>query len=262
MNILEQIVRDTHARVADKKRHKPTESVYQEALALGVRHTRRFERALRAAGMGFICEVKKASPSKGVIAEDFEPLQIAFEYQEAGASCISCLTEPKYFLGSDAYLQDIAKSVDIPVLRKDFVVDSYMIYEAKILGADAVLLISAILESTQMQEYIEIAHSLGLCALVETHNEEDMRKALDCKARIIGINNRDLRDFKVDIHTSLRLKELVPQDKVLVSESGIRSAAEVGLLESSGFDAVLVGESLMRTGDKKRALQALRGVEA
>lgn len=258
MNILEQIAQDTQTRIAHQKTHRPLESIRAQALAMKS-DSGRFESALRQEGMSFICEVKKASPSKGVITKDFDPVRIALAYQEAGATCISCLTEPKYFLGSDKYLEAIAKRVNLPVLRKDFVIDPYMIYEAKILGAHAVLLICAILEHSQLQEYQEIAQSLGLCVLVEVHDEEDLQKALDSKARIIGINNRDLRDFSVDIHTSTRLAALIPDEVVRVSESGIQGAQEVQMLESSGFEAILVGESLMRAADKRVALRVLRG---
>lgn len=257
MNILEQIAQDTKARVAHKKIQKSLESVRAEALALQ-RDCGRFEKALLKKGMSFICEVKKASPSQGLIAKDFDPVQIAMTYQEAGAQCISCLTEPTYFLGSDSHLEAIAKRVNLPILRKDFVIDPYMIYEAKLLGASAVLLIVAMLERSQLQEYLEIAHTLGLCVLTEVHDEQDLRKALDSKARIIGVNNRDLRDFSVDIHTSTRLATLIPDEVVRVSESGIRSANEVQMLESSGFDAVLIGQTLMSVADKGATLAMLR----
>ena len=217
-----------------------------------------FEKALRKPGLSFICECKKASPSKGVIAEDFPYLSIAKEYEEAGADCISVLTEPKWFLGSDRYLEEISKTVSIPCLRKDFTVDEYMIYQARLLGASAVLLICAILSESQLSEYIELSAHLGLSALVEAHDEKEVETALKCGAKIIGVNNRDLRDFSVDTGNSRRLREAVPQDIVFVSESGIKSAEDTAALESAGVDAVLIGETLMRSQNKKAKLSSLR----
>ena len=209
--------------------------------------------------MRFICEVKKASPSKGIIAHDFPYLQIALDYECAGADCISCLTEPEFFKGADEYLSEIAKCVKIPVLRKDFIIDSYMIYQAKVLGADCVLLISEILEAEEMREFCDIAHSLGLSVLVESHSESALQNALKTNARLIGVNNRDLRDFKVDLQTSIILRKLVPQDKIFVSESGIATHSDISLLQSSGINAVLIGETLMREKDKTKALNELKG---
>ncbi|RDU55816.1 indole-3-glycerol phosphate synthase TrpC [Helicobacter sp. MIT 01-3238] len=210
--------------------------------------------------MRFICEVKKASPSKGIIAHDFPYLQIALDYERAGADCISCLTEPEFFCGADSYLSEIAKRVKIPILRKDFIIDSYMIYQAKVLGADCVLLISEILECDEMREFCDIAHSLGLSVLVESHSESALQNALNTNARLIGVNNRDLRDFKVDLQTSVRLKKLVPKDRIFVSESGIATHSDIALLQSSGINAALIGETLMREKDKTNALNALKGV--
>lgn len=208
--------------------------------------------------MRFICEVKKASPSKGIIAHDFPYLQIALDYECAGADCISCLTEPEFFKGADEYLSKIAKSVKVPILRKDFIIDSYMIYQAKVLGADCVLLISEILECEKMREFCDIAHSLGLSVLVESHSESALQNALQTNARLIGVNNRDLRDFKVDLQTSIRLRKLVPQDKIFVSESGIATHSDIALLQSHNINAVLIGETLMREKDKTKALNALK----
>lgn len=209
--------------------------------------------------MHFICEVKKASPSKGIIAQNFPYLEIAKDYELAGANCISCLTEPEFFLGQNSYLSEIAKCVKIPTLRKDFIIDSYMIYQAKVLGADCVLLISEILELAQMQEFSEIAKSLGLSVLIESHSEKALQNALKTSAKLIGVNNRDLRDFKVDLNTSIELKKLVPGDRIFVSESGITTCKDIELLESCGINAVLIGESLMRESNKIRALNALKG---
>lgn len=208
--------------------------------------------------MRFICEVKKASPSKGIITQDFPYLQIAQDYESAGADCISCLTEPEYFLGADSYLREIANAVKIPTLRKDFIIDSYMIYGAKVLGADCVLLISEALELSQMVEFCEIAKSLGLSVLVESHSESALQNALQTSAKLIGVNNRDLRSFKVDLGTSIRLKKLVPKDRIFVSESGIATRENIALLQSHDINTVLIGESLMRESNKTKALNALR----
>lgn len=217
-----------------------------------------FYRALSRPGMSFICEVKKASPSKGVIAPDFPYLTIAQEYEAAGAAAISCLTETDYFLGKDEYLSEIARTVSIPVLRKDFTIDPYQIYQAKVLGASAVLLIAAILDTNQLSEYLRITESLGLGALVEAHDEEEAKSALRADASIIGVNNRNLKDFSVDLHNSIRLRAMIPRDKLFVSESGIRTREDIRVLSESGLDAVLIGETLMRSPDKKEALDELR----
>lgn len=218
-----------------------------------------FEKALEKEGVSFICECKKASPSKGIIAEDFPYLQIAKEYEAAGADCISVLTEPKWFLGSDDYLIKISSEVSIPCLRKDFTVDEYMIYEAKTLGASAVLLICSILSPQQLKEYIEVSDSLGLTAIVETHNENEVYEAIAARARVIGVNNRNLKDFSVDTNNSANLRKLVPSNVLFIAESGIKTPEDVESLRKIGVDAVLVGETLMRAPDKKAMLQSLRG---
>lgn len=256
--ILEEIAARTKERILWKKKSISEASLRAEAEAMNKDMGFPFEKALKAPGMSFICEAKKASPSKGIIAEDFPYLKIAEEYEMAGASAISCLTEPFYFKGKDEYLKEIAAKVSIPVLRKDFTVDPYMIYEAKTLGASAVLLICAILSDSELSEYLQIAHSLGLSALVEAHTEEEVERALKSKAHIIGVNNRDLKTFKVDITTSLRLRKMVPSDYVYVSESGIGNHEDIQALLDNGTDAVLIGETLMRSPDKKAALDKLR----
>ena len=217
-----------------------------------------FEAALRKPGISFICECKKASPSKGLIAPVFPYLEIARDYEAAGADCISVLTEPKWFLGSDAYLREIAASVAIPCLRKDFIVDAYMIYEAKVLGAAAVLLICAILTEEELGEYLELCESLGLSALVEAHDGPEVEKALRAGARIIGVNNRNLKDFSVDTENSLRLRERIPASVLFVSESGVSGPEDVAALREIGADGVLIGETLMRAADKTAKLRELR----
>ncbi len=218
-----------------------------------------FEKALKTPGLSFICECKKASPSKGIISPDFPYLSIAEEYEAAGADCISVLTEPKWFLGKDEYLREIASAVRIPCLRKDFTVDEYMIFEAKLLGASAVLLICSILTETEIRRFIGICDRLGLSALVEAHDEAEIRMALRAGARMIGVNNRNLKDFSVDTENSRRLRELVPAEVLFVSESGVKTAEDAAKLRGIGADAVLVGETLMRAADKKAKLAELRG---
>ena len=256
-DILAEIAQKTIKRIEQKKREVPLLALQQEAERLPIDITFPFHAALKRPGMSFICEVKKASPSKGVIAENFPYLAIAKEYEKAGASAISCLTEPFYFKGEDRFLKEIAREVSIPVLRKDFTVDRYMIYEAKVLGASAVLLICAILDDVQLKSYLLTAHKLGLSALVETHSAQEVMRALKIGARIIGVNNRDLKTFTADIDTSCQLKKLVSPDVVFVSESGIQTKYDILKLHECGTDAVLVGETLMRASDKKAALSDL-----
>ena len=258
--ILDQIVASTRRRVEALKAHTPADELRAQAQAAAMANSCfPFEAALKKPDIAFICEVKKASPSKGVIAADFPYLDIARGYEAAGADAISVLTEPEYFLGSGAYLTEIRAQVSLPLLRKDFIVDDCQLYESKLLGADAVLLICALLGTETIRAYIEICDTLGLSALVEAHDEREVRSALDAGARIIGVNNRDLRTFDVDLNTCVRLRPLVPNNIRFVAESGIRTAGDVALLRDSGVDAVLVGETLMRSGDKSAALEGLRG---
>lgn len=257
--ILEEIAARTVQRVAEEKAAVPLSEMKKRAEALDANTGFPFRKALSGDEISFICEVKRASPSKGLIAPDFPYLDIARDYERAGASAISCLTEPFWFKGRDEYLAEISNAVKIPVLRKDFTVDEYMIYQAKTLGASAVLLICSILSKEQLSEYLGIAHSLGLSALVEAHDDGEVRTALSVGAGIIGVNNRDLRTFTVDINNSARLRKLVPPEVLFVSESGIKAAADIEALRSNGTNAVLIGETLMRSPDKKAALDELRG---
>lgn len=259
MNILDQLADHAKSRVESAKKQFSYEYVKTKALELPA-GAFEFENTLNKPDISFICECKKASPSKGVIAEDFPYLEIAKDYEKAGADCISVLTEPKWFLGSDDYLREIAENVSIPCIRKDFTVDDYMIYEAKLLGAKAVLLICSILTPQQISDYIKICDSLGISALTEAHDEEEIRMAVDCGARIIGVNNRNLKDFSVDTDNSRRLRELVPENVIFVSESGIRSAEDIAKLRQCGVNAVLIGETLMRAADKSAKLAELRGL--
>ena len=217
-----------------------------------------FEKALKKPELSFILECKKASPSKGLIAPDFPYLQIAKDYEAAGADCISVLTEPKWFLGSNDYLKEIASKVKIPCLRKDFTVDEYMIYEARTLGARAILLICSILSKSQIEEYLGICNELGISAIVETHDEKEVEVAVSSGARIIGVNNRNLKDFSVDSSNSKRLRDLIPTDRVFVSESGLKTPEDIKTIRDAGADAVLIGETVMRAADKKAALNLLK----
>jgi len=256
--ILDEIVASTRKRIGLAKENISCEALRREALA-STRKPVDFREALARPGMSFICEVKKASPSKGLIAKSFPYREIALEYEKAGAAAISVLTEPEYFQGSNTYLTEIKQEVSIPVLRKDFTIDAYQIYEAKVIGADAILLICALLDTETLRKFIEIADELGLSALVEAHNEAEIESALAAGATVIGVNNRDLKTFEVDISLCTRLRELVPPEVIFVAESGIKTPEDIEVLCDAGVDAVLVGETLMRSADKKTMLDALRG---
>ena len=257
-NILERIAESTRARVARAKEEVSAEEMKEKALAMPKRGFE-FERALKKDDIAFICECKKASPSKGIIAEKFPYLDIAKDYEAAGADCISVLTEPEFFLGSTEYLREIAGTVKTPCIRKDFTVDEYMIYEARTLGASAVLLICSLLGADRLVEYIGICDTLGLSALVEAHDAAEVRTALAAGARVIGVNNRNLKDFSVSTDNAVTLRELVPADRVFVAESGIKTAGDIRTLRNAGVDAVLVGETLMRAPDKAAMLAELKG---
>ena len=257
-NILRMIADNAKLRVAEAQANILLDALRSAASAMTRRTDFPFERALRGGDISFICECKKASPSKGVISQDFNYLKIAKEYELAGASCISVLTEPKWFMGREEYLRDISEAVSIPCLRKDFVVDEYMIYKAKVLGASAVLLICSLLDTDLLRRYISICDELGISALVEAHEENEIDSAIKAGARIIGVNNRDLRDFTVDLGRSERLRKLVPEEILFVAESGIRDSADVNRLRNAKVDAVLIGETLMKAANKKDMLNELR----
>ena len=256
--ILDEIVEDTYRRVAFERTVHPFPDVKEGCMVRPRRTGFPFTRALESDGMSFICEVKRASPSKGMISKDFPYLDIAREYEDIGASAISVLTEPHFFKGSERYLEEIADTVRTPILRKDFIIDEYQIYRAKEIGASAILLIAAILDDRQLSGYREIAESLGMSVLVETHDEREVQRAVSSGAGIIGVNNRDLRNFTVDIRNSLMLRELIPDDVITVSESGIRGKEDISRLRDVGFDAVLVGETFMRSTDKRATIEAMR----
>lgn len=256
--ILDDLVAVTKKRVAKEKEMISLAALKQQVAQLPVDETRPFEKALKKSGMSIIAEVKKASPSKGIIAEQFPYVEIAEKYDAAGADAISVLTEPEYFLGSLDYLKEIVQHVQIPVLRKDFTIDEYMIYQAKLAGASAVLLIVSILTKPQLQDYLNLAESLGMSALVEAHDENEIKTAIEVGAKIIGVNNRNLKDFSVDFSNSERLRQLVPDDCIYVAESGVKQAQDTQVLRQHDIHVALVGETLMKSDDKKKMLADLK----
>lgn len=265
MSILDEIAQRTSERIDKAKKRVPLAAVRaaaeDRAATDKVKDTFApfpFEAALRKADFGLICEVKQASPSKGVITQDFDPLSIARDYEKAGADAISCLTEPYWFLGSDDYLAAIARELATPVLRKDFTVDEYMVYQAKALGASAVLLICAILDDAQLAAYGALAEELGLSALVEAHDAYEIDRALACGARIIGVNNRNLKDFSIDLDNANSLRAKVPDEVLFVAESGVTSPADIATMASAGANAALVGEALMRSEAKRELIASMR----
>jgi indole-3-glycerol phosphate synthase len=256
---LEKIVNSVKKRLEIKKAGLSFEKIIELALDMPQNQDFIFEKALTTDDVEFICEVKKASPSKGIISLDFPYMQIATDYAAGGAAAISVLTEPEFFLGSDEYLLDISNSVTIPTLRKDFIIDRYQLYEARLLGASAILLIAEILDEKSIREYISIADMLGLSVLVESHSLHQMEKAIAAGARIIGVNNRNLDTFEVDINTSINLRKKAPQELIFVSESGISTPEDIAILRDNKVNAVLIGETLMRSDDRVKTLKMLRG---
>ncbi len=261
MNILKEIITDTREALKKRKSELSATSMRNKAETVcKTRQPHRFYKALQTDNIAIIAEVKKASPSKGVICRDFDHLQIAYDYTRGGAAAISVLTEEKYFSGKLSYLADIAKTASPPLLRKDFIIDSYQVYEAAACSASAILLIAAALETAQLRELLSLVHELKLDALVEVHNAAELEKALLVEAAIIGVNNRNLETFHTTLKTSLELAKTIPADKIKVSESGIHNRADVLTLAKSGYNAVLVGEMLMQQADRTAGLRELRGV--
>jgi len=264
--ILDRIIESTKKRVEKNKNDRPFADVKEAALTRLSKEGEMeinelpFYQAIAKKNMSFICEVKKASPSKGLIAKEFPYLTIAKEYEKAGASAISVLTEPQFFKGCGRYLSEIKKEVAIPVLRKDFIIDDYQIYEAKMWGADAILLISSVLDTAALSKFIKLAHNLNMAALCETRTREEVASALAAGAHMIGVNNRDLKTFRVDMHKSVSLRKLVPPDVLFVSESGIKSNQDIAPLMEAGVDSVLIGESMMLAPDKSAFLRDLKGI--
>ena len=256
--MLDKIVAKTEERLIESKSNKSLEELKEEVSKLDVNDEFPFKKALKDPEIAIIAEVKRASPSKGMIAEDFDYIEIAREYEQAGASAISVLTEPYFFKGSNDFLKEISENVSIPILRKDFTIDEYMIYEAKLLGASAILLIVSILDDVQLKAYLDLAHDLGLSAIVETHDADEIKTAIDAVAGIIGVNNSNLADFTVDIENSINLRRLVSDDIIFISESGIKTKEDVTRLKENDVDAVLIGETLMRSDDKKSMILELK----
>lgn len=264
MNILDKICETTKERIEKEKQKISLVEVRKNAESIKNIEKEKYFNFEKAIGkkekINFICEIKKASPSKGIIAENFDYIEIAKDYQKAGADAISCLTEPHYFLGADEYLKAVKETVNIPVLRKDFIIDEYMIYKSKNIKADAILLIAAVLDKYKLKDYFDIANDLGISSLFEIYNEEELEKVLNLNPRIIGVNNRDLKTFEVDINNSIRLRKLIPNNIIFVSESGIKCREDIKTLEENKTSAVLIGESLMTKKDKEKEIKKLRGI--
>lgn len=256
--ILDNIVANTKTRVKNEKLKTTLEQMKWMAKQIKCSSDFPFEAALKTQDINFICEVKKASPSKGIIAKEFPYVEIAKDYEKAGASCISVLTEPDFFMGSNDYLTEIKSNVKIPILRKDFIIDEYQIYQAKVIGADCILLIVAILNEQTIREYIKLCDELGLSALVEVHDEKEIECAISAGARMIGVNNRNLKTFEVNIQNSIQLRKLVPEQIPFIAESGIKTAEDIKMLREAKVNGVLIGETLMRSTDKKKMLDELR----
>ena len=258
IKMLDEIVEKTKERLIESKKNKSLDELKEEVQKLEITQDFPFKKALSGDEISIIAEVKRASPSKGLIAEDFDYLSIAKEYEEAGASAISVLTEPYFFKGSNDYLKEISQCVNIPILRKDFIVDEYMVWEAKAIGASAVLLIVSILSIVELKKFLDLAHDLGLSAIVETHDGDEIRTALNVGAEIIGVNNRDLTDFTVNIENSISLRRCVSGDVIFISESGIKTPEDIRRLKENNVDAVLIGETLMKSKDKKSMISELK----
>lgn len=260
MNILEKIAEVAKIRVAEDKKIFSLDEMKNFAKNSESGDGKKFLSALQKKNLSFICEVKKASPSKGIIAENFPYVEIAESYEKAGADCVSCLTEPKFFLGSDKIFSEIRQKIQIPMLRKDFTVDEYQIFQAKFLGADAILLICSILNNFELEKFLRICEELNLAALVETHDEIEIKNAVKVGAKIIGVNNRNLKNFSVDFSNAARLREMIPPEKIFVSESGVKNSEDIKILKKIGADAVLIGETLMKADDKKKILEEFKSV--
>ncbi len=259
MNILEKLADLSRERVKSEQERLPESELRTQAKALGPGNGQAFLAALKKPGLSFICEIKKASPSKGLISPDFPYLEIASAYERAGADCISCLTEPEYFLGSDQIFSEVREKVNLPMLRKDFTVSAYQLDQARVMGADAALLIVSLLDVKTLGVYLDRCADLGIAALVETHDAEEIRTAVSAGAQIIGVNNRNLKDFSVDFGNAARLRDLIPPDCVYVAESGVKGPEDVALLKQIGADAALIGEALMRSADPAESLRLFRG---
>ena len=259
MNILEKLAELSRERAKADREKVPEAELREQALALGRGNGEAFLSALKKPGISFICEIKKASPSKGLISPEFPYLRIAADYERAGADCISCLTEPEYFLGSDRIFREVRQQVSLPMLRKDFTVCTYQLDQARVMGANAALLIVSLMDGKTLEAYLERCEELGIAALVETHDEEEICTAVSVGAKIIGVNNRNLKDFSVDFSNAARLRDRIPADCIYVAESGVRTPEDVQRLRQIGADAALIGETLMRAEDPAEMLRRLKG---
>ena len=257
-NILQTIAAHARTRVAADRAKISLEELKALCQEAGPGHGEQFVSALNRPGLSFLCEIKKASPSKGLISPDFPYLDIARAYEAAGADGVSCLTEPKWFLGSDDIFRQVRRTISLPMLRKDFTVDEYQIYQARLMGANAVLLIVSLLDGETLKGYLDLCRSLGLAALVETHDGQEVDAALNAGAEIIGVNNRNLKDFSVDFSNAARLRDRIPPGVLYVAESGLTGPEDAAALKRLGADAALVGEALMRAPDKGAMLASLR----
>ena len=258
MNILDKLADLSRERAKREQETVSAEELREQAKALGKGNGEAFLSALKKPGISFICEIKKASPSKGLISPDFPYLKIAAAYEQAGADCISCLTEPEYFLGSDDIFREVREKVNLPMLRKDFTVCEYQLDQARVMGANAALLIVSLMDERTLTAYLEHCEELGIAALVETHDEEEIRTAVSAGAKIIGVNNRNLKDFSVDFGNAARLRDRIPPECIYVAESGVRTPEDVQRLRQIGADAALIGETLMRAEDPAETLKSLR----
>ncbi len=258
MTILDKLADLSRARAAADQEKVPETVLREQVKALGKGNGEAFLSALKKPGISFICEIKKASPSKGLISPDFPYLKIAADYERAGADCISCLTEPEYFLGSDQIFREVRAQVSLPMLRKDFTVSAYQLDQARVMGANAALLIVSLLDEKTLEAYLERCDELGIAALVETHDGEEISRAVSAGAKIIGVNNRNLKDFSVDFENAARLRDRIPADCIYVAESGVKTPEDVQRLRQIGADAALIGETLMRSADPAETLDQLR----
>lgn len=257
-NILQTIAAHARTRVAADRAKISLEELKALCQEAGPGQGEQFVSALNRPGLSFLCEIKKASPSKGLISPDFPYLDIARAYEAAGADGVSCLTEPKWFLGSDDIFRQVRRTISLPMLRKDFTVDEYQIYQARLMGANAVLLIVSLLDGETLKGYLDLCRSLGLAALVEIHDGQEVDAALNAGAEIIGVNNRNLKDFSVDFSNAARLRDRIPPGVLYVAESGLTGPEDAAALKRLGADAALVGEALMRAPDKGAMLASLR----
>lgn len=259
--IIDDIVASTFERVAENKKRNSIDKLARLAFEKPINKDYPFEKALRnKANLAYIMEIKRCVPTKGEITRNFDYKSIAKEYEDIGATAISVMTEPDYFKGDDDFLAEIARIVKIPVLRDDFIVDEYMVYESKLLGADAITLICSVLDEITLMRCLNLAENLGMSAVVEAHSSMQVKKALRVGAKIIAVNNCDLRNFEIDMNNSLELQKMIPEDVIFISRSGVKTYQDICKLEENNVNAVMVGEVLMRSHDKRKTFEILQGL--